>query len=44
MAFLDGLRFTGHDSRGWERGRSAEKAFYYNEQMGAVNPVDKKRP
>ena len=43
MAFFDGLRFTGHNRRGWERGDLGEKAFYYNQQMGAINPVDKKR-
>ncbi len=45
MAFFDGLRFTGHDRGGWARGTTNEgKAFYYNEQMGSVNPLDKKRP
>tara|TARA_Y100001949_G_scaffold171012_1_gene172890 strand:+ start:3992 stop:6256 length:2265 start_codon:yes stop_codon:yes gene_type:complete len=44
MAFLNGLRFTGHNRRGWERGTTGdEKAFYYNSQMGSLNQLDKKK-
>jgi len=43
MAFLDGLRFTGHSRDGWNRDELSEKAFYYNQQMTSINPVDKKK-
>ena len=43
MAFLDGLRFTGHNRAGWQRDDTAEKAFFYNQQMSSLNPVDKKK-
>ncbi|MBO93159.1 MAG: phage portal protein [Rhodospirillaceae bacterium] len=41
MGFLDGLNFTGHNREGWERNISVGgKAFYYNENMGRLNPIE----
>jgi len=38
MGFLDGLRFTGHSREGWDQ--LNEKAFYYNENMARLSPLD----
>ena len=39
MGFLDGLKFTGHTSRGFVDGDEA-KAFYYNQNMARLNPIE----
>ena len=43
MGFLDGFKFTGHTNDGWVRGGiTAEKAFYYNQNMTRLGGLDKK--
>jgi len=39
MGFLDGLKFTGHTSRGFVNEDEA-KAFYYNQNMARLNPIE----
>jgi HK97 family phage portal protein len=38
MGFLNGLKFTGHSGQGWTN--EGEKAFYYNQNMARLNPID----
>tara|TARA_B100000029_G_scaffold510805_1_gene603230 strand:+ start:4437 stop:6764 length:2328 start_codon:yes stop_codon:yes gene_type:complete len=38
MGFLDGLKFTGHTGNGFIN--EGEKAFYYNQNMSRLNPIE----
>ena len=38
MGFLDGLKFTGHTGDGFIN--EGEKAFYYNQNMSRLNPIE----
>ena len=41
MGFLDGFKFNGHDRSGWDRNLSeGNKAFYYNDNMARLNPIE----
>lgn len=41
MGFLDGFKFNGHDRSGWDRDPSeGNKAFYYNDNMARLNPIE----